>query len=385
MLKGIVLNVLWPVGLVAVGWFSCLAFGPKPKPHQTVAAADAVVSVGTVKAVPFNPTSEYVGHVEAVQETDILPQVEGYVQKVCFVEGAVVSAGDILFEIDPEQYESALELRKSEVNSAEAKVIVASAEVDRATRYYDRISKADDRGVTATERDTAETTLASVRAELNSVKAQVTQAKAALAIAEFNVKHTKVRSPIAGRIGKAFQHVGDLVSASKTPLAHVVQLDPIRVAFPVPDRDYAAWSRAVGVRRLRIRRSDGLFYDEQGTPDFADNVMNRSTATVIMRVSFANSRNLLMPNEFVRVVVDDEKPKSMTAVPTPALVKGESGWSVWVLDGNDVASRRIVQPGLAWSGRTEIRGGLAVGERIVTAGVHKVQPGMRVRVSADRE
>ena len=90
------LIVAGAVVLIAVGWFGNQVFGPKERPRETVAVDDPAVAVGVAKTVEFNPATEYVGHVEPIQETDILPQIDGYVKKVCFTEGAFVRAGDVL-------------------------------------------------------------------------------------------------------------------------------------------------------------------------------------------------------------------------------------------------------------------------------------------------
>jgi len=374
--------------LVGVGWFGDQVFGPRPHVRETKGGLAPSVAVAEVKTVEFNPPSEYVGHVQPIQEVDILPHIEGYVKRVCFNEGEAVKAGDVLFEIDAEQYEAALNLRKSNVRSAEAKVLVARAEVDRAKRYYDRLTGADDRGVTATERDTAETTLASAQAALNSAEAGVAEAKALMAIAEFNLKHTLIHSPISGRIGKAFHHVGDFVSPSKSPLAHVVQFDPIRVVFPISDRDCDAWRRAAertsrdirDTRRLRLVLPDGSFYAKTGALDFSDNEMDRETATVVMHVRFENASERLMPNQFVKVVSDEFTPEKVTAVPTQAMVKGTDDWAVWVVGADSAVSRRTVEPSVVWNGLTAVRKGLQPGERVVAQGTHKLQDGVVVRI-----
>ena len=374
--------------MLGIGWFGNQVFGPKPRRAESRPQSNPSVAVAEARSVEFNPPSEYVGHVQPVQEVDILPHVEGYIRKVCFAEGAKVEAGDLLFEIDTEQYEAALNLKRSNVRSAEAKVTVAAAEVDRAKRYYDRLVEADDRGVTATERDTAETTLASAKAALHSAQANVAEAKADEAIAEFNMKHTAVHSPISGRIGKAFHHVGDFVSPSKTPLARVVQLDPIRVAFPITDRDCDSWRRAAertagslrDSRRLRLVLPDGSFYAQHGALDFSDNEMDRDTATVVMHVLFANPTERLMPNQFVKVVSDESSPEKVTAVPTAALVKEAEEWVVWTVGEGSAALRRPVTVGAAWNGLTVIRSGLRPGERVVTQGTHKLRDGQAVTV-----
>ena len=387
-MKGKVIKFIAAVAFVAVGWFGNQVFGPKERPRETAAVADPAVAVGEVKTVEFNPATEYVGHVEPIQETDILPQIEGYVKRVCFTEGAFVKAGDVLFEIDVEQYEASRRLRYSEVRSAEAKVIVAEAEVDRAERYFKRLASADDRGVTATERDTAETALASAKAALNAAQAEVEQSKAAAAIADFNMKHTVVRSPISGRIGKALRHVGDYVSPSKTPLAQVVQIDPIRVVFPITDKDYGAWQAAAerggrelkDSRRLRLRLADGGEYGRTGVIDFGNNKVDRETATVVMHVSFENAGGALLPNAFVRVVSDESHPPRLMTVPAGAVERTAQGVHVWLLRPDGTVKMAPVELGATWKGLTVVSKGVAEGAKVVVAGGFKLKDGMKVSV-----
>ena len=382
------LKTVGVVALVAVGWFANQVWGPKERARETVEVADPAVAVEAATLTEFNPEVEYVGHVEPIQETDILPQIDGYIKRICFEEGAFVQAGDVLFEIDSEQYVAARNLRYSEVRSAEAKVIVARAEVDRAERYFKRLESADDRGVTATERDTAETTLASARAAFNAAQAEVEQAKAAAAIADFNLKHTVVKSPISGRIGKALRHVGDYVSPSKSALAQVVETDPIRVVFPITDKDYGAWQAAAerdqralkDTRRLRLRLADGTLYDRPGFIDFGDNKVDRETATVVLHSRFENGNGALLPNAFVRVVCDSPTPQRVLTVPAEAVEHSAKGFYVWKLGDDGTVAASPVETGATWKGRTVITSGLDAGTKIVVAGGFKLRDGMKVNV-----
>ena len=380
--------VVGAVVFTAVGWFGNQVWGPKDKPRETVAVANPAVSVGVAKTVEFNPVTEYVGHVEPVQETDILPQIDGYIKKVCFTEGAFVHTGDVLFEIDVEQYEASRNLRYSEVRAAESKVVVAEAEVDRAKRYFKRLAAADDRGVTATERDTAETTLASAQAALKAALASVEQAKASAAIADFNLKHTIVKSPISGRIGKALHHVGDYVSPSKSPLAQVVQIDPIRVVFPITDKDYGTWRAAAerggrelkDSRRLRLRLPDGSEYAKTGVIDFGNNKVDRETATVVMFVGFENGSGALLPNAFVRVLSDESHPPRSLTVPATAVMRTATGRCVWTVGPDSTVKANEVEIGGTWNGLTEIRKGLQEGAKVIVEGGFKLRDGMKVSV-----
>ena len=272
------------------------------------------------------------------------------------------------------------------MRSAEAKGEVAKADLERAERYYRRLAAADDRGITATELDNAEMALSSAKATLNSAVAAVEQAKAAAAIADFNLKHTKVFSPISGRIGRAFHHVGDYVSPSKSALAHVVKLDPIRVVFPITDCDYDAWQSAAerrgtelnGSRRFRIRLPNGEEYAECGVVEFGDNVMSRETGTLVMYVSFPNPTGRLVPNAFVRVLSDEANPPRALVVPSGAVVLGDDGARVWKVDDGNRAHSVPVEVGRTWNGSTLVKSGLSEGDRIVSAGAFKLKEGAAV-------
>ena len=374
--------------LVLLGWFGREAVGFREDDRKGQSSEVPSVTAVVVTNAVFNPPVEYVGHVEPTQVTDILPQIDGYVRRVCFTEGAKVEKGDLLFEIDDEQYLAAKNLRYSEVANAEAKVTVALAEVDRAERYYKRLSTADERGVTASELDTAETTLASAKAALNAANAAVAQAKASAAIADFNLRHTKIYSPISGRIGKALRHVGDYVSPSKSALARVVQLDPIRVVFPVSDRDYDAWQAAAerggralkDSRRLRLRLPDGSLYGAEGVVDFGDNEMSRETATLTIHAGFANPAGRLVPNAFVRVLSDEKNPPAVLVVPTAALVRTDEGLQAWKIAADGTAHPVFVETDGEWGDLSKVASGLSEGDRIVGLGAFKLKDGDAVRV-----
>ena len=265
---------------------------------------------------------------------------------------------------------------------------VALAEVERAERYYKRLTSADERGVTATERDTAETTLASAKAALNAANAAVEQAKASAAIADFNLRHTKIFAPISGRIGKALRHVGDYVSPSKSALARVVQTDPIRVVFPVSDRDYDSWQAAAerggrelkDSRRLRLKLPDGSLYGAEGVVDFGDNEMSRETATLTIHAGFANPAGRLVPNAFVRVISDEKNPPTALVVPTAALVRADDGLQAWRISPDGTVHPVAVEADGEWNGLTRIAGGLSDGDRIVGLGAFKLKDGDAVKV-----
>lgn len=386
--RSVVMGALALVAAALIGWFGHAVFGVKSVRIARVSAPDPFVAVAEVQLEKFNPPEEFVGHVEPVQEVDILPQIEGYIREVKFAEGDSVAAGDLLFEIDDERYAAEAGVAQATLAQAKAKVSEAEAAVDRSERYLKRLEAADQRGITQTEKDAAETGLAADRAALASARAAVSQAEAALASTAFNVKHTKIYAPISGRIGKTLMHAGDYVSPSKGALARIVQTDPVRVCFPITDRAYLAWcanatsrGAVLGMtRRLRLRLADGSIYPSCGTWEFSDNEMSVETATLIVRAQFANAGHALVPNAYVTVLADEADPQPTPVIPAMAVAKSGSVSGVWMVADDQTVHFRPIVIRARLADKVQVAEGVTPGDRIVVQGVHKLGEGLSVRI-----
>lgn len=360
---------------LVVGWMA-KDFAPKHQeqsvnPAAAMAGAPQTVAVTNVVMRASNKPEAFVAHAEPVQEVELLPQVDGYIQEIKFKEGDTVKAGDLLYVLDDERYRAVVNQRKADLEAAEA-------EARRAKRYYERMQNADERGITQLERDNAE-------AASESAAAAVLQAKANLVVAEYDLKKAQVIAPISGQIGKTSAHVGDYVAPSKGALAKIVQIDPMRVSFPLTDRAYVSWREARNrgeaeeQLRMRLLLPNGSEYDQHGTFDFDDNEMSLSTATIQMRLSFPNPARLLIPNSYVTLLVDMQNPPRYPSVPQTAIFDLPGGnVGVWVVKDDGTVEQRPVKTRemhLGWVGVTE---GLAEGEKVVISGVAKLMPGAKV-------
>ena len=349
------------------------------KMAQAMAAQQAAMAGGMAQTVavrqvemrPYNLPERYVAHAEAVQEVDLLPQVDGYIKEIKFKEGDLVKEGQLLYVLDDERYQAVANQRKADLAAAEA-------EQRRANRYYERMQSADERGITQKERDDAE-------AAAESAKASVLQAKANLVVAEYDLKKAKVYAPISGQIGKTTAHIGDYVAPSKGPLAHIMQVDPIRVTFPLTDRAFIRWREAqrkggdMNNIRHRLLLPDGEEYTGEGKLDFDDNQMSRETATIIMRLSFANPERLLVPNSYLTLLVDRRKPEPLACVPQQAVFDIAGGnQGVYVLKDDMTVEQRVVTVREPFEGWAPVLTGLEGGEKVVISGVSKLRPGAKV-------
>ena len=365
---GWIAHGMWLRFVVARGVEESMAQDDKAKaPQPTVAVTNAEMRV-------YNLPEQFVAHAEAVQEVDLLPQVDGYVKEIKFKEGDLVNEGEVLYVIDDERYRAVVNQRRADLAAAEA-------EARRAERYYERMQKADERGITQLERDNAE-------AAAEKAKAAVMQANANLVVAEYDLKKTTVVAPFSGQIGKSSAHLGDYVAPSKGALAKIVQVDPIRVSFPLTDRAYISWrmSKKDGANeafRMRLILPNGKEYDREGSWDFDDSQMSRETASIIMRLKFPNPERLLVPNSYVTLLTDFQNPPSYPSVPQQALIDLPGGnQGVWVVKKDGTAEPRAVKTRDAYLGWSPITEGLEAGETVVISGVSKLMAGAKVAVVA---
>ena len=357
---------------VTGGWVACELWPKKQMEKFQMPQMDATVAVRQVEERVYNLPEKFVAHAEPVQEVDLLPQVDGYIKEIKFKEGDIVKAGSVLYVLDGERYQAIVNQRKADLAAAEA-------ELRRADRYFDRMQKADARGITQLELDNAE-------AAADSAKAAVLQAKANLVVAEYDLKKTCVVAPISGQIGKTTAHVGDYVSPSKGALARIVQIDPMRVSFPLTDRAYVGWRSAqlkgsAPDYRLRLLLPDGSEYSGQGAWAFDDNTMSKETATIIMRLVFPNPNRMLIPNSYVTLLVDYKQPPKLPCVPQQAVIDLSTGSrGVWVLKDDSTVEQRIVEAREVSEGWVPVDKGLSVGEKVIVSGISKLAPGMKVKI-----
>lgn len=335
--------------------------------------AAPVVHVMTVKKEKASPARDYIAHVEPVQQVSIMAQVSGTIEEVCFREGSRVAAGDLLFRIDSASYEAELAQRKAELAQAEATL-------ERAEKYLAMLKSVDDRSVSKSDLDAAV-------ANESEGRALVQRATAAVRRAEIDLEYTEIKSPIDGRVGRALITKGNLVSPSSGPLATVVQLDPIRVVFAMPDSEYLTefkrYSNEEGYAPIvRVRLSNGVVLPAAGEIDFDDNQMNAATGTIDIRMRFPNADRMLVPNNFVNVLVQDGNEPERIVVPAEAVMHNADSAFVWTVTADNTVVAKPVSAGIHLGNRQIIESGLDEGDCVVVVGVQKVQAGAMVQPKA---
>jgi membrane fusion protein (multidrug efflux system) len=339
-------------------------------------SAAPVVVVDIVRLQDVAPSTEFVGRVESTNAVDIRSRIEGFVAERPFEEGRLVTQSQVLFVIERGNYEAALASARASLSGAEATLRDAEGRLQRNLEL--RRTQA-----------ASQAALDEAQANRDTAQAAVGVARASARQAELNVEYTTIRAPFAGRIGVAAFSVGSLVGPSSGTLARIVQIDPIRVVFSVSDRtilDLRAGAGNASKDELAthfqptLRLSNGSEYAAKGEIEFAGNEIDARTGTLAVRARFANPDAVLIPGQFVTIVVRRAEPQRRPVVPVGAVQLDREGRFVLILDlDNKVALRRIrtgSQIGQNWV----VDDGWSGGETLIVQGGQNARPGGTVRV-----
>jgi membrane fusion protein (multidrug efflux system) len=340
---------------------------PQPPP-PTVQVAEV-----TQADVPIY--REWVGTLDGFVNADIRPQVGGYVRKQIYREGAYVERGDLLFLIDPRNYQAALELAKATLARNIAALGKARLDVkrDRQLISQDVIPRQQLDNDLAAERE---------------ARATVESSRASLAEAQLNHGWTQVASPISGIVGIAQTQIGSLVNAS-TAMATVSQVDPIKAQFNISEVEYLKSAKGNGWAEpargddpvLDLILDDGSTYPQHGTVVAINRQVDPRTGTIAVLGAFPNPGNLLRPGQYGKVRAAVEVRKGALLVPLRAVSELQGGSQVGVVGGDGKVDVRAVQPGEQVGNQQIIEKGLQPGDKVIVEGFFRVRPGMVVRAT----
>jgi multidrug efflux system membrane fusion protein len=329
-----------------------------PVPVATAAAVE--------KSMPVSITA--VGTAEAIATAQVRSQVTGRLASVHFAEGQDVAAGQLLFTIDPQPFQVALD---------QASAILArdSAQANNAQVQADRYENLFKRGLIA--RDQYETQAASATAQ----KATMAADEAAIAAARLNLQYTKIVAPAAGRTGALLAHEGDLVQANVTaPLVVINQVAPIYVTFPIPGKtldDIRRFQRSAAltvVARPAGGEQAGL---ETGKLTFIDNTVDPQTGTIKLKATFGNQARRLWPGQFAEITLQLRDEPRAIVVPSVAVQSSQQGPFVFIVTDGRAQMRQVTVARVAGD-ESVIGSGLAAGEVVVTDGQLRLTPNARI-------
>lgn len=319
----------------------------------------------------------FLGQFSAIERVELRAQVGGTLTGVYFKDGDIVHKGDLLFTIDARPYEIRLAQAKAQLKTATARLALAERELNRAQ-------------VLVTKSFGTEETVDQRTADQRSAQAAVDDAKAQIRDAEFDLEHCRITAPFTGRIGAHLVSVGNLIAGSRaattptTLLATMVSLDPIWLDFDMSESDFLEYSRDRvrakdgAADKVEIALSDETRFARQGTLDFVDNALNRSSGTIHARATVANPDHLLTPGEFARVRLVVGAPVQSLLVPDSAVIPDQTQHIVMTVGPDNTVVSNQVEVGDLQGGLRVIRSGLAPNDRVIIDGIPRAAPGAKV-------
>ncbi len=356
---------LFSILIFATGCRPKNEFQAPPPPPVTVAKPE-VRDVTTFRTFP--------GRLDANQQVGVQARVRGYLMSVDFQAGEMVEQGDLLFQIDPSEYQAAVEAAKASLAQAQAAAALGESTYQKQEELYvrDAISQLD---------------LEVAKAERDASQAAVLQAEATLLSAQINLDFTTISSPISGRVSREAVTQGNLVGSGQgRVLTTVVNVDPIYVYFNVSERILLALQREYPSRTERggdpnakvfLEMADGGRQDVDGVVDFVDNRVDQSTGTIEIRAIFPNPELTMLPGQFANVLLPLENPDSII-VPERAIQRDLAGTFVMSVGANNVVEANYVELGEQIGAERIILEGLDPEELIIVDGLTRARPGSPV-------
>lgn len=319
------------------------------------------------KDLPVNVRS--IGNVTAKQTVTVKSQVTAQLLQVQFKEGDDVKKGDLLFTLDPRQFEA--DLKKAQSTLARDIAQANNAKV-QSERY---ISLMKEGVISKQEYDAA-------MANAEAADATVAADRAAVDSAKVQLQYTKIYAPISGRTGNLMVHEGNLVKANDVDLVTINQISPIDVEFAVPEQQLPEIKKRMAARPLDVM---AVLKDEPGQPldgrlTFIDNAVDPTTATIKLKATFTNQDRRLWPGQFVDVVLTLSKEPNAIVVPSQAVQTGQNGQFVFIVKSDMTAQVRNVNIGRSDGQQTIITSGLKPGETVVTDGQLRLTDGAKVEI-----
>src|SRR5712671_4822517 len=370
----------WIVGATAALFLLLVYLGSSYyKSDQAVAPQVAVPSVTVSRPLQRDVDTRrgFLGQFSAIDRVELRAQVGGTLTEIHFKDGQIVHKGDLLFVVDPRPYEIRLEQAKAALQTATARVALASNQLSRATSLK--------RSDFATQETVDQRTN-----DQDASQAAVVDAKARVRDAELDLEYCRVLAPFTGRIGARQVSLGSLVAGSRaatsptTLLATLVSLDPLYLDFDMSESDFLTFSRERArlkgplANKVMIGLSDENDFTRNGTLDFIDNALDRSSGTIHARATVPNPELFLAPGQFARLRVAIAPSAPVYLLPDAAVVLDQSQRLVMTVGPDATVKPKIVTTGDLRGGLRVIQSGLDAGDRVVIDGLVRAIPGIKV-------
>jgi multidrug efflux system membrane fusion protein len=366
--------ILAVVAVCALGFHFVRGKGAgKSDSHAGAKAAQAVpVKVARAVQGDLDLSIKVVGRVEAWSTVTLQPRVSGQLQQLAFAPGAHVRKGDLLVQIDPSLLKAQLDQARGMVARDQAQLVKAQADL---SRYTELLAK---NFVSRSDFDT-------FKANLGVAKATLQSDQAAAELAQTQLDYTRIVAPFDAVAGSPLVWPGAQLSANSTNIVVLNQIEPVRVAFNIPE-DALASVRA-GMLRGDVPVQAQVPGDKapilQGKMEFIDNAVDTTTGTIVLKGRFENHDLQLTPGQFVQVNLPTTHLSNVISVPVEALQSSSKGSFVFIVGADNKVQQRYVTSGTISGQHAVIDKGVGAGETVVIDGQMLLVDGATVQVAKD--
>jgi membrane fusion protein (multidrug efflux system) len=361
----------------AVGGYYYYTSHSGQAPQKTGAPPPPDVGVIEVKRADVPLTLAYAGRVAGFRTVEVRAQVSGVILKREYAEGARVKQGETLFRIDPRPYQAAFDRANAQLAQAKATAV-------QAEENFNRIQELSNKQVaTPKQLDDARAARDQARAAIQSVQADIENAR-------LNLEFTVIKAPVSGPTALLSPPEGSLAQAQQTVLTTITQLDPAYVNYSITDRELREFhalnegsGRPLGDDDITVtlQFGDGTTYPKPGKIIMSSQSVDLRTGTIQIRSVFPNEDGVLLPGQFVRLILKGITLPKAIVIPQQAISQGPQGPFVFVVNSGSAAEVRPVrldrEVGTGWV----ISEGLNEGDKVIADGIMRVRPGAPVKAS----
>lgn len=349
-------------------WQSCVNKDAQKQQAAQQAERVVPVSIATATEEIVTGNQTYPATVKPLNEADLFAEVSGYVTQIFVTDGASVSKGQKLYEIDGTRYAAALD-------QARANLKIAQSNLDRVQTDLNRYQALADKDAIAKQ------TLDYAKTDLANQKAQILGAQAAVTTAQTNLNRSTIRAPFAGIVGISDVRLGALVNPGTTRLNTVSSINPVAVEIQVSERDipqFVNLQKSGSAAQIGAVLPDGTEYTAPGRIATIDRAVDPQTGTIRVRANFDNPGNVLRAGMNLSLNIKTNSATEEIVIPYKAVQDQLGVFNVYVVGDSSKAEQRKVDLGLKLGDKVVVKSGLKVGEKIVVDGIMNVQTGVKV-------
>jgi membrane fusion protein, multidrug efflux system len=353
------------------GWWQLAPASGTPSQARARATPQAApVHTAIVETKSFPVILNGLGTVQATNTVTVRSRVDGQIERVAFDEGQMVNEGQLLVQIDPAPFQTALDQAIAKHGQDEASLINAKQDLQRTS-------------ILSKQGNATQQLLDQRTAQVAGLTAQVQADQAAIASAKVQLDYTTIKSPLNGRAGFRLVDAGNIVHANdQNGILTITQLQPITVIFTAPEQDLPAIAEALksGALQVTAFSSDGHKRLADGTLKLIDNQVDVASGTIKLKAIFDNKNGALWPGLSVSTRLLIKTIKNVVVVPDSAVQRGPNGLFAYVVTADGKAQLRDLKVDRIEDGQALVEDGLAAGDRIVTSGHYRVQAGGPVEI-----